>query len=278
MHLPAGLWWRGRLRQDFRFKPMTGEAEMLLADCASGAFIVPARVTSALVATLASVGGQQPSHALVRRLCIADRQFLMRQLAIQLELDKVWITPNCRQCGVAFDVPVTLSALPVKRPGPGFPFAVVRTSQGTLRMRAPDGDDQESIADFDDSEAASRYLVGRCVVQGLEDNEHQRSTDDPVVDADALSDEDVSAVEQALESICPELAISVRTVCPECRAAQDVPVDPYLCLWRSHSEIYMDVHVLASAYHWSESQILALSRSRRKRYLTMVDRQRGVAS
>jgi len=41
-------------------------------------------------------------------------------------------------------------------------------------------------------------------------------------------------------------------------------------------EIYADVHMLASAYHWSEPQILMLSRARRKRYLSMVDRQCGM--
>jgi hypothetical protein len=251
---------------------------MVLADCASDTFSVPVRVTSALVAILASVGGQRPSRSLVQRLCVADRQFLMRQLAIRLGLDNVWLTPNCRQCGLAFDVSVTLSALPIKPAGPGFPYALVRTSQGTLRMRAPNGDDQESMSDIDDFAAARLCIVGRCFVQRLEDNEQHQSTDEPVVDISELSEEDFSAIEVALESMCPELTVSARTVCPECRAVQDVPVDPYLCLWRSHSEIYMDVHVLASAYHWSEPQILALSRFRRKRYLSMVDRQRGMVS
>lgn len=277
MRLPAGLWLQGRLQRDFRFKPLTGKAEMALAECVSDGFSVPVRVTSALVATLASVGGQQPSRALVQRLFVADRQFLMRQLAIQLGLDNVWLTPHCPQCGVAFDVSVTLSALPIKPAGQGFPYAPVRTSQGTFRVRTPNGDDQESIADLDDPAAARRCIVGRCIVERLEDNEHHRSTDEPAVDVSALSGEDLSAIEIALESICPELTVCARAVCPECRAVQDVPVDPYLCLRRSHSEIYMDVHVLASAYHWSEPQILALSRSRRKRYLSMVDRERGMA-
>jgi hypothetical protein len=275
MRLPAGLWLQGRLQRDFRFKPLTGRAEMALAECASDGFSVPVRVTSALVATLASVGGQQPSRTLVQHLFVADRQFLMRQLAIQLGLDNLWLTPHCLQCGVAFDVSVTLSALPIKPAGQGFPYASVRTSQGAFRVRAPNGDDQESIADLDDR-AARRCIVGRCIVERLEGNEHYRSTDEPAVNVSALSGEDLSAIEIALESICPELTVCVRTVCPECRAAQDVPVDPYLCLRRSNSEIYMDVHVLASAYNWSEPQILTLSRSRRKLYLSMVDRQRGM--
>jgi hypothetical protein len=277
MRLPAGLWLQGRLQRDFRFKSLTGKAEMALAECASEGSSMPARVTSALVGTLASVGGQQPSHALVQRLFVTDRQFLMRQLAIQLGLNNVWLTPQCPQCGVAFDVLVTLSALPIKPAGQGFPYAPVRTSQGTFHVRAPNGDDQESIVDLDDPATALRCIISRCIVEQLKDNEHHRSTDDPAVDVSALSEEDLSAIETALESICPELTICVRAVCPECRAAQDVPVDPYLCLRRSHSEIYTDVHVLASVYHWSEPQILALSRSRRKRYLSMVDRERGMA-
>jgi hypothetical protein len=36
------------------------------------------------------------------------------------------------------------------------------------------------------------------------------------------------------------------------------------------------VHVLASTYHWSERQILGLPRSRRRLYLDLIDRSRGV--
>ena len=277
MRLPAGLLLQGRLHREFRFGPLTGKAEMALAECASEGGSVPVRVTSALFATLASVGGQRPSRALVQRLFVADRQFLMRQLAIQLGLDSLWLTPRCSRCGVAFDISVTLSALPAKPAGPGFPYAPARTSQGTFRVHAPNGEDQEAIVNVDDPAAARRCLAGRCIVERLEDDERRRSTGQPAVDVSALSEEDLSAIDTALESVCPELAVGARAVCPECDAVQEVPVDPYLCLRRSPSEIYLDVHVLASAYHWSEPQILALPRSRRKRYLSLVDGDRGMA-
>jgi hypothetical protein len=37
--------------------------------------------------------------------------------------------------------------------------------------------------------------------------------------------------------------------------------------------LYEEVHVLAMHYHWSESEILALTRSKRQRYLALLARQ-----
>ncbi len=39
--------------------------------------------------------------------------------------------------------------------------------------------------------------------------------------------------------------------------------------------LYREVHTLARYYHWSEVDILALSRERRRRYLALIDRALG---
>ena len=39
-----------------------------------------------------------------------------------------------------------------------------------------------------------------------------------------------------------------------------------------------EVHTLAMQYHWSETDILSLPRERRRRYLRLIDRERGVHS
>ena len=64
--------------------------------------------------------------------------------------------------------------------------------------------------------------------------------------------------------------------CPECQAENRVAIDPYLTLTVASDEIYDDINILARRYNWSEADILRLPRDRRKRYLRMVDRDRGM--
>ncbi len=266
MLLPGGLFLQDRLRRDFRFRPMTGQAEMSLAESVSSSASLPERVTGCLAVVLESVGEQAADADLVRSLTVPDRQFLMRLLGIRLGSDRIWLTPSCSHCGKAFDVPVTQSELPVKPPGEGFPEATVETSLGNIRVRVPVGRDQEAIAGISDAQEARKVLARYCIVDAELMNRR-------VV---KLTETDLLAIEAAVERISPELTVSVRADCPECRSPQSVPVDPYQCLRWNFSGIFEEVHTIASAYHWSESQILSLTRSRRKRYLSLIrSRSRG---
>ena len=68
----------------------------------------------------------------------------------------------------------------------------------------------------------------------------------------------------------------VATPCPECGADNRVSIDPYFCLGRVSQDLFGDIHRLASHYHWSEAEILAMPRWRRQRYLALIDRSRGM--
>ena len=55
-------------------------------------------------------------------------------------------------------------------------------------------------------------------------------------------------------------------------------LDPYVCLGAADGGLFLDIHILASVYHWSEREILAMPRERRRLYLSLVDRSRGMVS
>ncbi len=111
MRLPGGLRSRGELRRDFAFKPVTGEIEVAIAESDARAASVPRRVTAVLAASLDRLAGESPTLDSIRELCVADRQFLIRQLAALLDRDQVWLTATCGQCAAAFDFPVEQSSL-----------------------------------------------------------------------------------------------------------------------------------------------------------------------
>ena len=48
-------------------------------------------------------------------------------------------------------------------------------------------------------------------------------------------------------------------------------LDPYEIAMPDRRQIYREVHALALRYHWSEDEILELSRARRRLYLDLID-------
>lgn len=260
MQLPGGVWRDGALHRDFAFRPLNGEVELAIAE--SGAVqSPPAGVTAVLAAALARVGGERATPEAVRNLAVGDRQFLVRQLAVRLERDGVWLTSGCASCAASFDVYVQQSALPVKAAAGGYPFATVATASGSRRFRVPNGADQEAITGLDGEEAVAE-LLRRCSADGSGPEE--------------LSGDEVAAIDAALEDVAPEVGLGLLAVCPDCSAEQEIAVDPYLCLTQVGSELFAEIHTLASFYHWSEAESLALPVHRRRLYLKLIDRGRGM--
>lgn len=249
MLLPGGIVKDGERRRSFEFRPVDGTLEAALAEAAA-APSMPRAVTSVLAAALAELGGEPVEERTVRDLAVGDRQFLARQLSVHLGHDPVWLTAVCRACGESFDFEVRQADLPVKEAGESFPYA----QAGGLRLRVPTGADQEAIAGLPD-ERAVKILFERCRIEG---------------------DGDIAAAEAAIEEASPEVALAALAACPACGAGNEVAVDPYLGLPAHGEELFAEVHLLASSYHWSEAEILALPRARRRLYLRLIDRSRGL--
>ncbi len=267
MLLPGGILRDGARRRDFAFRSLTGVVELALAEVAGTGASLPAKVTAVLAATLEHVGGESPLPATVAGLSVADRQVLMGQLAMGLGLGESWLSADCARCGERFDFSVHHSDLPVKEAGEGYPFAEVETSLGPRRFRVPTGTDQQAIAEMDDGEAV-RLLVERCLM--ARPGECGAGGD--------FTPADLARIEVAMETVAPEVAVSIQAACPACGTTHVIEVDPYRALFRySGWELLQEIHILAATYHWSEAEILALPQERRRRYLELIDRARGMA-
>jgi hypothetical protein len=266
MMLPGGVLCEDRLCRDFEFRVLTGEVELGLAKAVVLGPDLPGQVTLALLAALAKVGGQAPDIGMIEAMSVADRQFLMMRLAGVLGLDPAWLTANCGRCGESFDFSLHYAELPIKPAGSGFPYVRIHIDGGMLTLRVPSGLDQRSVLEIADLVAARLALALRCVT-GWDGGEPARLE---------LSADQVAAIEAAIEAVAPEIATEVLATCPECGEGNRVGIDPYFCLSRVSEELFSEVHRLASHYHWSEAEILALPRWRRRRYLALIDRSRGM--
>lgn len=267
MEIPGGILIDGNLNRSFDFKPVTGFLELWINERSLPKSCHSARITTVLCETLAHLGGAVVSPARVRDLSVGDRQYLMRRLAVHIDDQVTWLTATCGECGESFDISLRYTDLPVKPAGDEFPETIIASSLGRLHVRVPTGADQEIIATIEDDREAMWVLLGR-----LLSHEHSRLAVDPR----QLGEEEITAIETVVENMSPEIATHLTTNCPHCDRANHVPMSPYTIFEHSLNDVYEDVHILATTYHWSEEEILALPRSRRHTYLSMIDRSRGM--
>jgi hypothetical protein len=252
--LPHGLWADGVRRCDAELRPLTGADEEFLLD--AGSSLLPAERTTALLERcLLRLGPHAPAGAeQVRSLVVGDREALLLQLRRLTLGDRLLCVATCPACGEQLDVELRVGDLLLEPYGD----APERHEGLGVVYRAVTGADQEAGARLarDDLAAAERAVLGRCVEAG-------ELTDAVARDLPAL-----------LADADPQAQLVLRTACAACGEgfAVDLDVGAYLEreLAGERDALYREVHVLASHYHWSEAELLALTPAKRRRYLGLV--------
>lgn len=163
---------------------------------------------------------------------------------------------DCEHCGARLQLLLRTSDL--LQPAPR---DVAEASVGSLLVRPPALRDLAAVAHELDAERAARQLLARCTLQGG-------------ADAAALSNDALREVEDALEAIDPNADLALDVHCEACGAHSTAQLDAGVLLWdeidaRARA-LLAEVHALASAYGWSEGEILSLGAARRASYLAMV--------
>ena len=83
-------------------------------------------------------------------------------------------------------------------------------------------------------------------------------------------------IADALASADPLMTLEIEFECESCHLRFAEPFDIVSGFWKeidhSAARVALDVHALASEYGWSETEILAMSSTRRARYLALRDR------
>lgn len=114
-----------------------------------------------------------------------------------------------------------------------------------ITYRPPDTTDLAAIRHAIDVDDARAQLAARCIIDAA-----------PAEILDAAPD------------------FTVDLTCPDCGASWEAAFDPAAYLLRELDgaavRIFQEIDALAVAYGWSEGEILALSRARRRTYLRMV--------
>jgi hypothetical protein len=259
--LPHGLWVEGERRVDAELRPLTGADEEFLLG--PGSSLLPAERTTALLARcLVQLGGETPaSMESVRSLAVGDREALLLQLRAATLGDRLDCVVICPACGEVMDVRLAVTEL-VLEPYSDAPERREAVLDGRpVAYRAVTGADQEAGARMAlvDVDAAARLVLERCL---------------EAADGDELTPEVERTLPALLAEADPQAELALRLRCTGCESEFSVALDAGTFLARElagrQDELYRQVHVLASHYHWSEAELLALTPAKRRLYLELV--------
>ena len=175
----------------------------------------------------------------------------LRELTFGPSLPAVVACPSCSE-----QLEIELAADDLREEG-GSPDEIELGLEGhRVRFRPPTAGDLVEVARVADVEEGRAVLLRRCVLEG------------------EISPEVEAAVAARMAEADPGAWIELALACPECGNEWTAPFDIVSFLWEEIGacarRLVRDVHALASAYGWRESEVLALSAARRSAYLELV--------
>lgn len=170
--------------------------------------------------------------------------------------------PVCAGCGTRLEVELPVAGLLALQEAAA---GAREVAVGAATLRRATGADQAAwwAAGWADEEEALRGMVATLLVAA----------------EGAAVEVELARVDEALAEADPLVAFRMELACPECGAAQTVPVDlqelALAVLRRAQHRLIEDVHRIARAYHWAEDRVAALPPWRRARYLALIEREEG---
>lgn len=276
--------------------PLHLDASALLTMWEQGASLDPARRAVSLLATAwPETGWHRWLHASVGR-----RDGWLLTLREELFGDRLETVAACPSCQAPLEIALRtrdlravappISPTEPARPGPepadatGTPLVLVEMDGYRVQGRPPttadliavlavphatgrpwhDSSSTEDATTVDPLEATAA-LLRQCISAA------RRGDDD--VDPAALPTAVREAVTRAMAEADPHADIRLALDCPDCGHRWSSPFDPGSYLWDEIDDwatrLLQQVHALASAYAWSERDILAMSARRRRHYLEL---------
>lgn len=189
-------------------------------------------------------------------LLVGERDALLvalRELTLGASLAAVVSCPSCAEL-----LEVELAAADLRQenaPSGAEPLELELEGRRT-RFRLPTAADLVAVASAADVEEGRGLLLERCVVDG------------------ELTAEGEEALAARMAEADPGAWVELELACPDCGEEWSAPFDIVSFFWAEVDacarRLVRDVHALASAYGWRESDVLALSADRREAYLELV--------
>jgi len=198
------------------------------------------------------------------RLPIGARDARLLSLREEMFGTQLSAGANCPHCGESVDISLSTSdiRIPVETESTGEEFELV-SGRFSVRFRLPTTADLRWVAAAPAGVDRRMTLLRRCIVDS-----GSRSVD-------KLPTRVLNAVATRMGEADPQAIVDLAVDCPSCNETWLIPFDICSFLWNEFDElaqrIFREIHTLARAYGWSETEILQMSPMRRRVYLEMVE-------
>ncbi len=173
---------------------------------------------------------------------------------------------NCPSCGERLELSFAIDNVRSERlPGQEGEYSL-EVGETRVAFRLPNSLDLAEIAGSSSAQQARQRLLTRCILSA--------ETKGKACAPDELPDPVKTALVARLAALDPQGDVQIDLSCPACAHQWQVAFDILSYLWSEINawaqRMLREVHLLARAYGWSESDILALSPGRRGAYLQMI--------
>jgi hypothetical protein len=143
----------------------------------------------------------------------------------------------------------------------------IMSEEYEIKFRLPNSRDLFSISACREIKEAKQMMLKRCITEIRRNGEICR------IDIQ-LPNGSGEKISERMREIDPQAYVEVNLICPSCGFRWQRIFDVATFFWKEIDawalRTLMEVHVLASAYGWSETEILSMSQWKRQVYLEMV--------
>lgn len=171
---------------------------------------------------------------------------------------------QCPSCDEPLQYSLDIRDL-VASPPPSAEPLQLTTDGASLRLRLPDSFVLAGISGCTDLAVATRRLTEHCVLEAIVEGKPMSPHE--------LPEDLMEPISAALAAADPAMEILIDLRCMSCSHGWQIVFDIEHFLWTRISStarrLLREVHALATAYGWSEPEVLSLGPARRQAYLEM---------
>lgn len=203
-----------------------------------------------------------------RRLSVGRRDAVLLAFRGRCLGPRLDVLTDCPACGEALDLVLSTDELAAAMDFGASPFeagGIIECDGLRLAWRVPTSGDVLALEATETTEEFRGGLLARCV---------EARREDTPIDVGQLPEEAIAELARALERADPGANVELGMACPACGHGFAALFDVVRYLWSEFGDLARgligQVHRLARAYGWSESEILAMSHARRQAYLSLI--------
>lgn len=200
------------------------------------------------------------------RLTLGQRDRLLLSLRESMFGPRVAALASCSECNEKVEFDFEIDDIRVQDFVPeAEEIASLAIDDCSLRFRLPNSLDLAATAQHGDASMVRQRLIERCLVSA--------STSAGQLSAAGLPERVLDELEVQMSKLDPQANVQLALQCPACNKSWRATFDIFAFLWSELAacaeRLVVEVHALASAYGWSEADILAMTATRRGVYLSL---------